>query len=171
MHAGSVVWLIRKVVPTGKLTAKAPGHCLQPLVYGTGSFQRRQVEIGERHVRTKRYRIAHRCFGPPERVDLPERVSHRAIYARGEGRLRRRYAVVRGCCANALGHGVQAVACHAHTFWRREVEISERYVFNAADGRWGSALIRNRTNGHDAKQRHQDGCSGRGVPSAKTGQG
>jgi len=34
-----------------------------------------------------------------------------------------------------LGHGVQAVARHAQTFRRREVEVGERYVGNAAHGR------------------------------------
>jgi hypothetical protein len=96
----------------------------QAVARSNPSFQRRQVEIGERHVCTTRHRIAHRRIGLSERVDLPKRVCHRAIHARGEGRLRRESAAAGPSCANALGRGVQAAACHAHTFWRREIEVT-----------------------------------------------
>jgi len=46
-----------------------------------------------------------------------------------------------------------------------------RYVGNAAHGRRRGGLIRNRGNGHDPRERHQDGRYGRGAPSGRTGQG
>jgi hypothetical protein len=51
---------------------------------------------------------------------------------------------------------VEAIACRAHAFWCREIEIRERYVCNTGVGSGCGVLIRNCRRRRHGDQRNED---------------